>query len=224
MDMTFESREEVLHKVLDMEKPHCPHCHKEMTLWEVPPMAMGDGLGWGTPYLFVCFNNECPSYKGGWENLKESMAQAASYRCINSPGTDNFEYMPVFSPEGGTGQVLDDEELARREAYKEAMKRGFSVLTDFYVRKDWDEILKMLLDPEEPPRVRLKAAEMVGELGGVEAIEHLVNRKFASQTLQTAVDKAVEQLHERCYTRICPYCAEIIKKKARVCKHCNREL
>lgn len=222
--MTFESKEEVLHKVLEMEKPHCPHCTKEMTLWEVPPMAMGDGLGWGTPFLFVCFNDDCPSYRGGWDNLKETMEQVASYRCINSPGSTNFEYMPVFSPEGGTGQVLDNEEMERREAYKEAMKAGFSILTDFYIRKDWDEILKMLLDGDQPPRVRLKAAEMVGELGGVEAIEHLVNRKFPSQTLQDAVNKAVEQLHERCYTKICPYCAEIIKKKALVCKHCNREL
>ncbi|MFH1157050.1 MAG: zinc ribbon domain-containing protein [Pseudomonadota bacterium] len=222
--MTFESREEVLHKILDMEKPHCPHCTKEMTLWEVPPMAMGDGLGWGSPYMFVCYNNDCPSYKGGWDNLKETMEQTASYRCINTPGSSNFEYMPVFSSVGGTGQVLDDDELAQREAYKEAMKMGFSLLTDFYIQKDWDEILKMLLDVEQPPRVRLKAAEMVGELAGIEAIEHLINRKFASKPLQEAVDKAVEQLHERCYTKICPYCAELIKKKARICKHCNREL
>lgn len=222
--MAFETKEEVLNKILEQKKPKCPHCNVEMVLWEVPPMNFGDGLGWGTPYLYVCFNDDCPSFKDGWKNLKETMEHVASYRCINTPGSTNFEYMPVFSPEGGSGQRLDDEELQRRELYKEAMKQGFSLLTDFYMSKDWDEILKMLLDPLQPPRVRLKAAEMVGEIGDVDAIEHMVNHKYPSRVIQEAVDASVEQLHERFYTRLCPYCAEIIKKKAVVCKHCGRDL
>ncbi len=222
--MTFETREEVLQKVLEMKKPLCPHCNTEMTLWEVPEITFSDGLGWGVPYLFVCFNDECPSYKEGWDNLRETMDYKASYRCINSPGSDNFEYMPVFSPVGGKGQVLDDNELAVREAFREAMKQGFSLLTDFYIDKDWDEILKMLLDPMQPPKVRLKASEMVGELGGVEALEHLINHKFPSTVLQNAVTLTIQQIHTRTYTRECPYCAEIIKKKAVICKHCGKEV
>jgi len=222
--MTFETKEEVMRKVLEMKKPFCPHCNTEMTLWEVPQINCGDGLGWGVPYLFVCFNDNCPSYKEGWDNLKDTMDQTASYRCINSPGSDKFDYMPVFSPMGGKGQVMGDNELAVREAFKEAMKQGFSLLTDFYMDKDWDEILKMLLDPMQPPRVRLKACEMVGELGETEAIEHLVNHKFPSVVLQKAVDDTIKQLHQKHYTRECPYCAEIIKKRAVVCKHCGREV
>ena len=65
---------------------------------------------------------------------------------------------------------------------------------------------------------------MVGELGGVEAIEHLLNHKFPTPVLQAGVQKAIDQLHERHYTRECPYCAEIIKKRAAVCKHCNKEV
>jgi hypothetical protein len=130
--------------------------------------------------------------------------------------------MPVFSSIGGTGQMLDDNVLDMREATKEAMKQGFSLLTDFYVSKDWDEILKILLDPIQPARVRLKAAEMVGELGDVDAIEHLVNHKYSSPVLTKAVEDAVAILHERHYTRECPHCAEIIKKRATVCKHCNK--
>ncbi len=222
--MSFETKEEVLQKVLEMEKPLCPHCNTEMTLWEVPQITFSDGLGWGVPYMFVCFNDKCPSYKEGWDNLRDTMDYKASYRCINYPGSDKFEYMPVFSPIGGKGQVLDDNELAVREAFKEAMKQGFSLLTDFYIDKDWDEILKMLLDPMQPPRVRLKASEMVGEIGGVEALEPLINHKFPSQVLQNAVDLAITQLHTRHYTRECPYCAEIIKKRAVICKHCGREV
>lgn len=222
--MAFETREEVLEKILEMEKPLCPDCKTEMTLWEVPQITFSDGLGWGSPYMFVCFNDECPAYKQGWDDLQETMEYTASYRCINEPGAANFEYMPVFSPVGGKGQVLDDEELAMREAFKEAMKEGFSMLTDFYVSKDWDKILKILLEAQQPPKVRLKAVEMIAELGGVEVIEHLVNHKFPSQVLQKAVDEAVKALHKKYYTRECPYCAEVIKKRAVVCKHCGKEI
>ncbi len=222
--MAFETKEEVLQKILEMKKPQCPHCDVEMTLWEVPEINFSDGLGWGTPYMFVCFNDECSSYRQGWDTIKDTMEYSASYRCINSPGSSNFEYMPVFSPMGGKGQVLDNDEMAMREAYKEAMKNGFSLLTDFYMAGDWDEILKMLLDPGRPPRVRLKAAEMVGDVGGSEAVEHLINHKFPSKVLQDSVDTAVQKLHERHYTRECPYCAEIIKKRAALCRHCQKEV
>ncbi len=222
--MTFETKEELLQKFLDMDKPVCPHCSQEMTLWEVPQITFGDGLGWGSPYLFVCFNDECQSYLEGWDNIQETMEYTASYRCIQEPGKENFDYMPVFSPQGAKGQKLDDAELVEREARKEAMKQGFSLLTDYYMSNDWDEILKMLLDPAYPPKVRLKASEMVGDLADSSAIEHLLNHNFPSPVLQESVDNAVEKLHERNYTRECPYCAEIIKKRATTCKHCGKEV
>lgn len=222
--MAFETKEELLHKYTEMKKPECPHCNKEMTLWEVPPINFSDGLGWGSPYLFVCFNDECPSYKQGWDHLARTTEFSASYRCIQEPGADNYNYMPVFSPIGAKGQILDDAELLHREAVKEATKRGFSILTDHYVSKDWDEILKMALDPKQPPKVRLKAIEMVGEIGGSESTEHLINHKFPAPVLQNAADAAVIQLHERHFTRECPFCAEIIKKRAAFCKHCQKDV
>ncbi len=222
--MAFETREELLEKYIKMDKPHCPHCKTEMTLWEVPVINFSDGLGWGTPYLFICFNDECSSYKKGWDHMKDTMEAPASYRCINEPGCDNFEYMPVFSPLGATGGMVDEKVLIEQEAKKELMIQTFSVLTDYYISKDWDEILKICLDPKIPAKARLKAVEMVGELGDAEAAEHLVNHKFPTPVLQEGVQKAVEQLHERHYTRECPFCAEIIKKRATLCKHCNKEV
>ncbi|MBU4130809.1 MAG: ogr/Delta-like zinc finger family protein [Proteobacteria bacterium] len=222
--MAFETKEELLEKYIKMDKPHCPHCEQKMTLWEVPQISVSDGLGWGTPYLFICFNDECSSYKKGWDHLQETMETPASYRCINEPGQKNFEYMPVFSPIGATGGILDDAVLIEQEAKRELAIQTFSLLTDYYLSKDWDEILKILLDPKIPAKARLKAAQMVGELGDADAAEHLVNHKFPTPILQEGVRKAVEQLHERHYTRECPYCAEIIKKRASLCKHCNKEM
>lgn len=221
--MTFETKDELLQKYIEMDKPLCPHCEHEMTLWEVPQIACGDGLGWGTPYLFVCFNDACPSYNSGWEHMEESMAARASYRCIKEPGSDHCEYMPVFSATGGKGQELNDAALLDQQARKEAAIQGFSVLTDHYIAKEWDELLKMALDSKWPGKVRLKAIEMVEELGETEAIEHFINHKFPP-VLQERADTAVEKMHERLFTRECPYCAEIIKKRAKICKHCNKEV
>lgn len=222
--MAFETKEQVLEKILSMPKPHCPHCEQEMNLWEVPDVAVGDGLGWGTPYLFICFNDECSLYLQGWDNLGKNYAHRASYRCMNYPGTQQFECIPVFSPQGGTGQIIDDEALAAQEALKEAIKRGFSILADCYTSKNWVEILKLLLDPTEPAKVRLKASQMTGDLADLEAVDTLRNTKFGNQLIAKSVEEAIKKIHQRHFTRECPFCAEIIKRQAKICKHCQREV
>ncbi len=222
--MAFETREQVLERVMQMDKPQCPHCGKEMNLWEVPPINFSDGLGWGEPFLFVCFNDECPSYVNGWEHMKETYAHRASYRCMNYPGTSVFEFMPVFSPQGGTGQMIDDQALAQEEALKAATKKGFNILATCFVEKDGPTILRLLLDPTEPSRVRLKAAEMLGDIGELEVIEPLRNLKLGNEVIQKQIVDSVAKIHTRFFTRECPFCAEIIKQRAKVCKHCGKEV
>ena len=220
----FETREQVLEKVMQLEKPHCPHCKEEMKIWESPPFAFSDGLGWDSPYLFVCFNDECPCYIEGWKNLMDNYAQHASYRCIQSPNSTNFDLMPVFSEVGGTGQIVDEEVMAAEEALKESIKKGFSVLAECYVSNDAVSVVRVLMDATEPARVRIKAAEMAGDLAEVEVIDLLNNHRFGNEKLQETVNKAIETIHERHFTRECPFCAEIIKKRAKVCKHCNKDV
>jgi len=222
--MAIETKEQVLEKILSQEKPMCPHCDKEMNLWEVPPFSFSDGLGWGTPYLFVCFNDECPFYAHGWENLEENYAQKASYRCMNYPGTNQFECIPVFSQIGGTGQIIDDQILAEQEILKEKTKKGFLILAGAYTSKDSVTVVRLLLDSTEPQRVRLKAAEMVGDIGELEAIEPIKSARFGNEIVQKKVDESVKKIHERYFTRECPFCAEIIKKRAKVCKHCGKDV
>ena len=222
--MAFETREQVLEKVLEMEKPSCPHCGQEMSIWEVPPMNFGDGLGWGVPFLFLCFNDNCPLYVQGWDNLKENYAHTASYRCMNYPGTEQFELMPVFSPAGAKGQIIDEQVLLEQEALRENIKKGFSILADCFVNKDGVSALRILLDPTEPMRVRVKAAEIIGDIGTLEAVDALTNLTVGNKHLQDALQKALKNIHERHYTRLCPFCAEIIKKRAKICKHCGQEV
>jgi hypothetical protein len=220
----FETREQVLETIMAQPKPSCPHCGLEMNLWEVPPMNVGDGLGWGAPFLYLCFNDECPLYREGWDNMKENYAHNASYRCMNYPGTKQYELIPVFSNQGGRGQIIDDEAMAEQELIKEAIKNGFAMLAECFVRKDGPSVLTILMDPSHPNRVRQKAAEMIGDIGEVEAIEPLRSARFGNELVQKEVDDAISKIHQKNFTRECPFCAEIIKKRAKVCKHCSKEV
>jgi hypothetical protein len=140
------------------------------------------------------------------------------------PGTQQFQYMPVFSPMGGTGQIIDDQVLAEQEMLKEKIKKGFSILATAYVSKDSITVVRLLLDATEPQRVRLKAAEMVGDIGELEAIEPIRSARFGNAIIQKKVDESIKKIHERYFTRECPFCAEIIKKRAKICKHCGKDV
>ena len=56
-------------------------------------------------------------------------------------------------------------------ALKQNIKKGFSILADCYVNQDGVSILRLLMDSGEPVRVRVKAAEMIGDIGELESIE-----------------------------------------------------
>ncbi|MBU2489564.1 MAG: zinc ribbon domain-containing protein [Proteobacteria bacterium] len=220
----IETKEQVLEKIMNTKKPACPYCGKPMSLWEVPDIVMGDGLGWGTPYLNVCFDNDCPHFTGGWDHIQENYAHHASTRCINYPGTKVFESMPVFSSVGGTGQIVDDDILAKREAIKEAIKKGFADLAECFTAKDAARVYSILADPARPPKVRMKAAEMMLDFGTLAEVEDLAHLKIGAPLIDKKILEAVGAIMARNHCRECPFCAEIIKDRASTCKHCNREV
>ncbi len=222
--MAIETKDQYFERVMSLEKPLCPHCHTEMSLWETPPINFSDGLGWGSPYLFVCFNDECTLYQEGWNNIEENYGHTASYRCMKYPDSDGFECMPVFSPQGARGQVIDDQAMLEQEILKENTMKGFSILADCYVQKDGVTALRMLLDPSEPVKVRLKAAEMIGDIGLVEAIDPLRDHKFGNPKIQEQADQSIRKIHHRFGTIECPACAEIIKQRATVCRYCGQKM
>ena len=222
--MAFETKEQVLEKIISEKNPKCPHCGEGMNIWEVPPVAFGDGLGWGTPYLYICFNDNCPLYVQGWENIEKNYGHKSSYRCLCYPGTETFECLPVFSEFGAKGQIVDEQIIAQQERIKEAIKQGFLVLAESYASKDWLIALNLLLDTSQPTRVRVKAAEILGDIGELDVIEPIRNLKFANAVLTKEVDLAIKKIHTKFFTRECPFCAEIIKKRAKICKHCGKEV
>lgn len=222
--MAFETKEQVFEKIAAQDRPACPHCGETMNLWEVPPVPCDDGLGWGSPYLYMCFNDDCPLYVEGWKNIEENYGRTASYRCMCYPDSLKCECMSVFGPFGGKGQIVDEEALARQEEIEKRIKTGMEELAACQAAGDGKRVLQILLDATAPPRLRNHAAELIGELGDVEVIDTLRSTPFDNDIIGKKIAAAVKRIHERFFTRECPFCAEIVKSRAKVCKHCSREV
>ncbi len=78
--------------------PKCPHCGKDTEKYETPPFHFSDGLGWCTPFLYVCFNDDCPPYVKGKKYLMEKYGQAASYRYMVYPDTGQEDTIVAVNP------------------------------------------------------------------------------------------------------------------------------
>jgi hypothetical protein len=140
------------------------------------------------------------------------------------PEGGNYECIPVFGPQGAKGQIIDEQVLADEEAQKEATKQGFLTLAESYRSNNWQTVLELLLDGRIPGRVRIKAAEMLGDIGELKAVEAMRNHKFGIELLIKQVEESINKIHDRNFTRECPFCAEIIKKRAKLCKHCGKDV
>jgi predicted RNA-binding Zn-ribbon protein involved in translation (DUF1610 family) len=222
--MAILTREDVYNKMVSEKRPVCPHCGQEMVIWECPPICFSDGLGWGTPYLYVCFNNDCPLYLEGWKNIMDHYATAASYRCICDPMSGKMDSMLVYSREGASGSVIDEEVRAREEARKAAEKKDMEALNAHFETRDVNAILEVLLAEDTPPPVGFRAAELIGEIGDLEVVEPIRNHVFKNDRVKAKADAGIDLIHKKHYTKECPFCAEIIKARAVVCKHCGKDV
>jgi hypothetical protein len=75
--------------------PICPHCGKQTEKYDVYPW---DGVSWGVPFLYVCFNEECPPYVRGIKHMWEKYGQVASYRYMVYPDTGQEDTIAVVNP------------------------------------------------------------------------------------------------------------------------------
>lgn len=201
--------------------PQCPHCGQEMSQCAVPPHNFSDGLGWGTNYLYVCFNDQCSFFVEGWERMLNFYGQQASYRCMCHPETREMGAIPVFSAGALKGLIYDEEE---EKAKEEAERKAAKELKDYTEAKDTAAIVKMLIAESVAPGVRLKAAEALAKLADLKAIEPIRNYPFVNKIIGKKAEETIEIIHKANYTKECPHCAEIIKARAVVCKHCGKNV
>ncbi|MBI4689712.1 MAG: hypothetical protein HY754_05555 [Nitrospirae bacterium] len=94
--------------------PICPHCGKETEKYDVYPW---DGVSWGVPFLYVCFNDECQLYVKGQKHMLETYGQVASYRYMVYPDTGQEDTMVAVNPRHMEARVaaspiqIDSEDL-----------------------------------------------------------------------------------------------------------------
>ena len=75
------------------EAPTCPHCKAKMEQMD------SRYLDWDSPYLWVCFNNDCTLFKMGWNHMLETVGQVVSYRFMIHPQDGGSGVIPAFSSE-----------------------------------------------------------------------------------------------------------------------------
>ncbi len=156
--------------------------------------------------------------------MYETYGQEMGYRYMLHPDSGEASSLPCGSRDAMKGDIIDEIKEAQEIKDLEARKKAFQSLTDYYIGKDIDAIFKMLTDEDGFGSVRLKAAEHLGELGDLRAVEPLMNYKFTNEVIQKKVSESIQKIHKKNFTMECPYCAETIKIRAKICKHCGREL
>jgi hypothetical protein len=80
----------------------CPHCGQAMTKWRAP-----DDSTWGGQIQYVCFNDDCPYYKKGWEWMEQQYQHKASYRHRFNPATGEQGPLPVWSETAMRNFIVD---------------------------------------------------------------------------------------------------------------------
>jgi predicted RNA-binding Zn-ribbon protein involved in translation (DUF1610 family) len=211
-------------EVMEDKKTVCPHCGQKLNKWSTPAFNFADGLGWCTPFLYVCFNDECTFFVNSWKHMNETYGQEMGYRYMLHPDSGESASLPVGHRMAMKGDIIDEIREAQEKEELEARKKAFAALTDYFIAGDVDSLLKVLFDEDGFGSVRLKAAEHLGELGKPEAIEPIANHAFVNEVIQKKAAEAIAAIHKKNFTIECPYCAETIKIRAKICKHCGREL
>jgi len=81
----------------------CPHCESRLSKWRVPEEST-----WTEEFFWVCFNDDCPYYKQGWDWMKQHYGQHASYRYAISPAKGASSMIPVWSETATREMIVED--------------------------------------------------------------------------------------------------------------------
>jgi len=85
-------------------KPTCAHCGGPLSRWRVP-----EDTSWEEEFFLVCFNDDCPYYRDGWDWMKKNYNQHVSYRYALSPVTGAPLMIPVWSSTA-TRELIEEDE------------------------------------------------------------------------------------------------------------------
>jgi hypothetical protein len=81
----------------------CPHCNARLQ-----PMQMPEEGGWNAITVLVCFDNECPYYRKGWDWMWEQYQVKASYRYRLNPASGKASPLAVWSDSALRDRIIKD--------------------------------------------------------------------------------------------------------------------
>ena len=206
------------------EKHYCPHCSGDLVLCHAPAVHVGDGLGWGSEYLFVCLNNDCPLFVKGWDYIANQYGHVGSYRYMEIPNSKETYNMMVAGKDAFTGSIVDIEALIKQNERYQEQKKALAAMETCVEERKLEPVLAILLDESARLDDRKKAAELLVALNDLACIDPLRNHTFRDEHLAMEVNLALGKVLTGNYVKECPFCSELIKAQARVCKHCQRDL
>jgi hypothetical protein len=206
------------------EKHYCPHCSGNLKLCHAPPVHVGDGLGWGSEFLFVCLNDECPLFIKGWDYIENQYGHVGSYRYMEIPNSKESYNMMVVGKDAFTGSIVDIEAFKQQSEQFKRQQDAIAALDSCVEQQSLEPVLTLLLDDSVSSKNRNLAASLLVPLNDIACVEPLRNHTFKDPNLAQTVKMAVAKVLANHFLKECPYCTELVKVRAVVCKHCQREL
>lgn len=202
----------------------CPHCKKNLSLCEAPPIHVGDGLGWGSDVLFICLNDSCSLFLNGWDKIEQQYGHHASYRYMELPGSPEGNCMMVGNADAFKACIVDKEELKNQNTRYKKQKEAKEKLKTCIEDKNLQPVMTLLLDEGATLSVRETAADLLVGVDDMNCIDGLRNHKFRNPALEQKVNYAITELLKKNFKKECPHCLEIIKAQAKKCMHCKEDL
>lgn len=206
------------------EEHICPHCQSRMLCCEVPPIHVGDGLGWGSEAMFVCLSDSCSLFLKGWESVEANYGHHASYRYMELPGSKEGNIMMVGNKDAFKASVIDRKQIKKQNKRYQQEKEAVSQLETCVEQGNLDPVLFLILDEAADVKDRKRAISLLRDLNNLECIEPIKNHTFRDTSLEQECGLIIQQLLKDNFMKECPFCAEIIKQRAQKCKHCKENV
>lgn len=206
------------------EEHYCPHCDTRLSCCETPPFHIGDGLGWGSEVMFICLNDECPVFANGWKQVDEVYGHSGTFRYMKLPDQTKGEIMMVGSGMAFTGSIVDPEKIKSQNKRYLAEKEATTKLETCVADKDISPAIYLITDEHAKVSSRKKACDLLVDLNDLACIDPIRNYSFRNTDVEQRANMAIIALLAANFKKECPVCAEIIKKQAKICQFCQKEL
>ncbi|MCB2185507.1 MAG: class I SAM-dependent methyltransferase [Deltaproteobacteria bacterium] len=91
-------------RALVAETLECPYCRERLRKWAVPQTPFTE---WDNEHMYICFNDTCPYYLGGYDTLGRQGNLGSTYRLMFNPTQGSLMAIPVQSPKMLKDGIVD---------------------------------------------------------------------------------------------------------------------